>query len=451
MADKNFLQRFISRIGKGHIQIETPFATLFQTRFQSLFGISSQQQFLKAYKGWVYACVNAIANEVAEIQLVLKRKTADGDEVIDEHELIDLLARVNPRMTQSELLLITQSHLELEGNAFWWLAKDKAGTQVREIWPLRPDRVTFLQSKENPLEISQYEYRAPDGGKTFFEPESIVHFATFNAQGNYPFPVRGLGTVQAAAVAIDTNDFANQWNANFFKNSARPDMIFKAPGTLGKDEYEQLKRKINQAFQGTDKAHKMMLLQGGLEIDKIGTSAKDMDFVKQVIQTRDEILATFRVPKTILGIVDDVNRANAEAQIFTFAKLTIEPKMRMLVGVLNEMFIPKITGEDHPEIFFDFVSPVPENRERITDEYAKGHNKWMTTNDIRRAEGMPESVNGDQFFGPFNVQEIDNVPPEAKKAESPEHKKASTYTPGRKTPTLRDRHLHPGRQTHSGE
>jgi len=357
--------------------------------------------------------VQAIAQEVSIIDLKLMRQTGDGDEEVLDHDLISLLKAVNPRMTQHELFEITQSHLELEGNAFWFLARNKMKT-IRQIWPLRPDRVTFRQDKEVPVMISEFIYRQKDGAKTRFDPDDIVHFANFNAEGDYPFPVRGKGTVEAAGLSIDTNEFARKWNANFFKNSARPDMIFKAPGTLGADEYEQLKRKINSAFQGVDKAHRMLLLQGGLEVDKLTNSQKDMDFVKQVIQTRDEILAIFRVPKAILGIVEDVNRANAETQLFTFAQLTIEPKMRKIVDTLNEMLIPKIEG-DESDLFFDFTSPVPENRERIVNEYDKGHGKWLTTNDIRRAEGLTESENGNEFFGgPLQSIPIDRVPDQPK-------------------------------------
>lgn len=427
MAEKNLFQRILSAIQKSkHGEVDLPFATLFQTQFNEMFGVTARQQFVKAYRGWVFACTQAISTEVANIEIKLFRRTSDGPEEVFDHELLDLINAVNPRMTRHELIENTQSYLELEGNAFWFLARDKMG-KIRQIWPLRPDRVTFTQDKEVPVMIEKFIYRQKDGSKTVFLPENIVHFANFNAEGDYPFPVRGKGTVEAAGLSIDTNEFAREWNARFFKNSARPDMIFKAPGTLGSDEYEMLKRKINSSFQGTNKAHKMMLLTGGLEVEKLTNSQKDMDFVSQVLQTRDEILAVFRVPKSILGIVEDVNRANAEAQIFTFAKLTIEPKMRKFIGNLNEFLIPKVAGEDS-DLFFDFVSPVPENRERIIEEYSKGHNKWLTTNDIRRAEGLIESENGDEFRGgPLQSIPVDSVLEQAKQIEKPKRAEKKKY------------------------
>lgn len=401
---------------------ENRFSTIFHQTVGEFFGISANQNFLKQYKGWVYACVQAISQEVGDIKLRLFRdnKDAEPEEVFD-HPLLDLLNKVNPRMTRHDLFEITQSHQELEGNAFWFLAKDKTGV-IREIWPLRPDRVTFAQSKENPLLIAKYFYRQKDGRKTSFEPTEIIHFAQFSSQGEYPFPTRGMGTVEAAALAIDTNNFSREWNKHFFLNAARPDVILKTQGKLTPADYERLKRKFESAYRGVEKAHKFLLLQDGLEIDKLTANQKEMDFVRQVIQSRDEILAIFRVPKTVLGIVDDVNRSNAEATNFVFALRTIKPKMQKVVDTLNEFLIPLFKQEEN--LFFDFVSPVPEDREKTILEYKEGIDRWLTRNEIRAAEGLPPTTGGDNIFGPFNITPIDRVAEEKqiKEKEKPKEK-----------------------------
>ncbi len=399
------------------------FSADFGTSLSDFFGRSARLNFLQAYKGWVYAAVSAIAQEVGDIQLRLMRSTTKGDVEVLDGELIKLIARVNPRMTQQELFEITQSHQELEGNAFWFLARDGMG-KIREIWPLRPDRVTFTQDKENPLMIAKFFYRQKDGRRTEFEPKDIIHFQQFNAEGDYPFPTRGLSTVQAAMLAIDTNEFARQWNKRFFLNSARPDYILSTEGRLSPDEYERLKRKFESAHRGVENSHKFLLLQGGLKADKLTATQKEMDFVKQVLQSRDEILAIFRVPKTILGITDDVNRANAEATNFVFASRTIKPKMDKIVNTMNEFLVPQF-GDD---LFYTFESPVPEDRDRIVSEYEKGIDKWLSRNEIREAEGLPPTVEGDKFFGNFNLAPLDEVTEEKKNIE-PVGQKEKEETP----------------------
>ena len=423
----NFFSKFfpINISLKQGGKIENPFTPLFQPRSLEMFSLSARQEFLKSNRGYVYAAVQAIAKEVSSVELRLNKRNKDGEaEEITEHEVLDLLKFVNPRTTSSQLIETTQSHKELEGNSFWLLAKDGVG-KIREIWPLRPDRVTFIPSKENALMIERYVYRARDGRRTMIEAENIIHHQQFNAEGDYPFPTRGLGTVQAAALAIDTNNFTREWNKNFFLNSARPDVILKTDATLTDEDYEQLKRKFNAAFQGVDKAHKAFILEGGLEIDKLTSTQKEMDFVKQLIASRDEILAIFRVPKSVLGIVEDVNRANAEASNFVFADRTIKPKMQEFVDVLNEFLLPKFTNTEG--LWFTFKSPVMEDRVAVITEYDKGHNRWLTTNDIRTAEGLEPTANGDSMRSATGEQ-IDEVVPQKSKPQKPTKKKKEYKT-----------------------
>src|SRR5581483_1015556 len=85
--------------------------------FSVLFGKEAPNmkgpEFLGAYKGWVYSCVNAISEEVATIDLQLQRLTSDGWVEIPEHLALSTLADVNPFMSSSDLLIATQSFLEL--------------------------------------------------------------------------------------------------------------------------------------------------------------------------------------------------------------------------------------------------------------------------------------------------------------------------------------------------
>ncbi|KKM06727.1 hypothetical protein LCGC14_1741100 [marine sediment metagenome] len=111
---------------------------------------------------------------------------------------------------------------------------------------------------------------------------------------------------------------------------------------------------------------------------------------------------------------------------------TIEPKMQAIVDTLNEFLLSKFS--DTENLFFTFESPIPQNRERIVNEYDKGHNKWLTTNDIRRAEGLPETVDGDRLFAPFNVAPIDEVKPQ-KSVKKPKDEKPQGKDNNKRTST----------------
>src|SRR5205807_8015157 len=89
------------------------------------------------FTGWTFAAVNAIASEVANIQLRLYRVNGDDHEELDDHELLTLLEGVNDQMTGIELKYVTMAHLQLTWNCYWLLDGVNSDMhQPRAIYPL---------------------------------------------------------------------------------------------------------------------------------------------------------------------------------------------------------------------------------------------------------------------------------------------------------------------------
>lgn len=363
---------------------------------------------LQQFKNWVFACVEARAEEVANIELDL----FSGDEIITEHEVLDLLNHPNPSMTRHDLIMAHQAFLDLDGNSFWYLARENDGHgAVREIYPLRPDRVKIISGKTNPLEVDGYLFLQPGGNKVAFEPQEIMHFKRFNPLGYHPFPHRGMGIVEAAMWAIETDNEARNWNYRFFKNSAKPDGFLTTPGDAAPDADEllRLRAEWESAHNGSDNASRIAILGGGMTWNAIASTAKDMDFVNQRTFSRDEILALFRVPRTIIGITDDVNRANADASIYVFALRTIKPLMQNFTDHLNEMLLPEY-GDN---LEFGFTSPVAEDRKESIEEYQLGiAGGWLTINEVREREGLATVTGGDGLYLPISQIEVAQTDPE---------------------------------------
>lgn len=374
----------------------------------------SKLDYLRQYQGWVYACVTAIATDVASINLHLFRQTGNGDPVeLFDHPALQALNRANASMTRYELFEVTQSHLELAGNAFWYLARATENGPVEELYPIRPDRMRLVPGTDNPLDWS-YEY-VGKGGKIPLQKSDILHFKTFNAEGDYPLPSLGIGTVQAAISAIATNVASHDWNEVFFKNSARPDVALVTPAEMDEGEADRVLSKWNAGYQGVRNAFKTALLRGGLDVKNLGFSQREMDFVEQLRFSRDEILGLFRVPKSVLGITEDVNRANAEASNYVFALRNVKPKMQRIADTLNEFYLPLFaTGNE--VLYFTYDNPVPADQVAEAQVFALGIDKWLTRNDIRGELGLTPTTQGDSIFGPFGLQPIDQTVPQTAKA-----------------------------------
>lgn len=350
--------------------------------------------YLKAAKGWVFACVTAIADEVASIDLRLYRKTKNEVEELSFHPLLDLLYMVNKFTTKFDHWWLTQEYLELTGEAPWLLDRGKSHTELPSaIYLLRPDKLSIKFGKETI--IDEYVYEVSPRNRVPFTPGEII----FIKYPNPLKPFRGSGTIEAAAQTIDLDKYSEKWNVNFFYNAARPDAVLSTEQKLTQEQIDRMQKQWRDKFQGIDNKSKLAILESGLKYEQMQLSQKDMDFLEQQKYSRDKIFSIFRVPKSVIAISDDVNRATAETHAYSFARWTIKPKMRRIVDQLNEFLVP-LYGDD---LFLDFDDPVPENTEMKIAKYEKalGPSGWMTLNEVRDLENLEPVEGGDTIYRPI--------------------------------------------------
>jgi hypothetical protein len=98
--------------------------------------------------GWIFAAVNAIASEVATIQLRLYQVKGDKHEEVTDHALLDLLDGINQQMTGIEFRYTMMAHLELTGNFYCLLdGVTNETTPPRALHPLNPGSVRVKVDK----------------------------------------------------------------------------------------------------------------------------------------------------------------------------------------------------------------------------------------------------------------------------------------------------------------
>lgn len=353
---------------------------------------------LETYKKslYVFACISKIAEKVASVKLEMFKVTnSKGDmQEVKNHPALDLLAKYNPFQTKSEFLKTTIINKKLSGDAFWFKVRNKGG-KVVELWNLRPDWMTIIADPTN--FIKGYEFRVSDGSVRAFLPEDIVHFKDSPDPTNVYY---GMSALKPAQMRIQTEDFATQYQRDFFLNSARPDAVLKNPAfTLTPEQKEEIKDSWGKRHQGVGKTHKIAILEGGMEYQLISLTQKEMDFIESMRFTRDDILVAFKVPKPIVAITDDVNRANAETAMFIFLSETIKPELVEIIEKINEELITPDFGE---ELLIDFVDPTPDNRDLELKEYDNGlKDNYLLINEVREMEGLPPIKGGWSFYRPL--------------------------------------------------
>lgn len=362
-----------------------------QNAFSNAIGTSNAE----LYRGWIYACIRAIAERVGSIELNLVKSDRGGNkEIIYNHPAIDALEYVNEYFTRFTLFERLQSNLELEGKEYWILYRDGLGSP-REIYPVKPSLIQPVRSQRD--FISGYKYTI-DGESFLLKPEDVIPFRNFNPASD----IEGLSTLDAVRTVAQTDEYAKLYNKAFFENAARPDMVLKFKQELTKEQKDSIRQKLLQEYAGVKKHGKAMILDNNVDVDVLGTTQTDMQFIEGRRFTRDEILAIFRVPKIAAGIMEDINRASAESALYAFMTYTIIPKMERIADTLNEFYLPLFKDSDG--LKFEVATKAPEDRAATIMSLADGINSGIfSINDARRELGLPEIENGEAVFLPFGA------------------------------------------------
>ena len=296
---------------------------------------------------WVYASISAIANAAAGIPILLYEVDAEGEltEIMD-HPILSMLNKPNKYMTRHDLIQKSFTYLEAAGNCFWELAMNKAGMPT-EIYPLNPKNMKIKPDKKE--FIAGYEYNV-NGKDVNFEPQEIIHL-------KYPDPNNeywGLSSLSAGKDALDQEKNSIAWNKAFFKNSARPDLVFHVNSSLGKNAFARMKASIKKLYGGVNKAHSAAIVEGGVKVETLGFAQKDLEFLELRKFNRAEILSVFGVPPCIVGVFESAIRANAEEQRKFFWETTMVQKLMKVEMALNQFLVPLFTKNTATKLQLSF-------------------------------------------------------------------------------------------------
>ena len=283
------------------------------------------------------------------------------------------------------------------GNCFWYVAPQSVGdTRLGtpgEIWLIPTPWVTVLPDARE--FVKGYRVSAPGAADATFGPDEIIHL-------KYPNPLDphlGLSPLQANALAVDANTELLRARVQTFQNGPRPGVVLRTEQTLTDQTVARLEDKIQAKFAGRDNWHRPLILEQGLAASPWTLSPAEMDFLNSSRMTRDEILAVFRVPPPITGIVENMGLG---ADIWFGARVmfcegAVQPKLD-LIGQCLTRDLGRRYGPDVVMAFPD-ISPRDADQRRKDDE-ADARLGLRTVNEIRRGRGL-EPFADPRFDAPF--------------------------------------------------
>ncbi len=283
----------------------------------------------------VHRAVRMVAEAAGNVPWLLY----DGMDELDEHPLLDLMARPNARQAGSSFVEALCGHLLMSGNAFVELI----GTGgARELHLLRPDRIAIVADGGGwPVALEHREGSAKRRiALAAGEEGGALHLRLFHPlDDHYGFP-----PLQAALMALDIHNSAGRWNKALLDNSARPSgaLVYapKEGGNLTEEQFDRLKAELEEGYSGVTRAGRPLLLEGGLDWKAMGLTPKDMDFIEAKNSASRDIALAFGVPPMILGIPGDNTYSNYQEANRAFYRSTVLPLIGRIAGEFSAWLAP---------------------------------------------------------------------------------------------------------------
>lgn len=314
--------------------------------------------------------------------LLTRYKQAGELVEIDDHPMLDALDASNPILTGLTNRKLTQLYMELVGEFFWIKERGTAVNGrtrqrvVTGLWPIPPTWVLNTPTLDRPA--FRVGYRA---WQKEIPSTEMIWAVDPNPLDPY---ARGLGTAQALADELESDEYAAKHVRAFFLNRARPDLIISSnpqDGGASPDEMAVLKEKWLNEHLGFPRAWKPMFVNRKLDIHELEQNFRNLQLVQLREHERNVIMQTWGLPPEILGVLTSSNRATIDAADLFMARYILLPRLEFMRAILQERLAP----EYDERIIVHYVSPVQEDREY----HLKG------------AMAMPETVTVDEWRTKF--------------------------------------------------
>ena len=401
----NWIRSPTERFSIPPIPFEIPSAESFGPGIQNQ---PSHDALLKETIGIMDACTRAIANRVATLNFVVKRKQTPGygklpEEIVHSHPLKTLLDTPHPDLSRYQFMRLTGQWLAIVGEAYFV----KVGSGFRAPVELHPAPPRQIEPLVDNNVIVGYLVTDGDGRQDVRPRDAFVRMF-------FPDPENlwgAEGIVGPASITMDTTKFAKQHLRSKYQHDATPTTVIEAT-----EHAEQFTPETRARFYTNwrdqyqtrtgARAGLPAILPTGYKIVELAMQS-GKDITPLLEHLRDDLLMASGVPRSILGQVISGDRSSAETNAFVFDLHTVKPYAELISSTLTM----QLARDFDPDLVVRFDEFVAEDKvHRLAQEQSDLDRKVRNINEVRIDHSMPASDWGDEPIAttgevPYNPEE----------------------------------------------
>lgn len=340
----------------------------------------------------VWSCVSIISQTISTLPVHVVRR--NGGEKQYEHPLYKLLAtQPNEFMTPSAFKEAFLNNALLYGGAWAVVERDESGS-VAAFYPLKSGDVTPTRRAG----VLLFEVRI--GSKLFtFTQDQVVNLLGWTMDGVTP-----ISPVRSGAQALGLSVAMERYAGKAFSGGNIGGILQTPP--MSKEAMTDFITSWREKYTGVDNAFKVAVLPDPMKF--IPTTMKPQE--GQLVEARQAIVLDvcriWKVPPSMLGVMDKASYASLEQQNMSFFQQTILP---WLVKLEQAFSLVGFLERERPELELKFNADAllrTTTAERYSAYMQGRQGGWLSINDVRRKEGLPPVENGDALLTPLNMTPV---------------------------------------------
>ena len=243
----------------------------------------------------IFACIEKTTNAASQINILLRNKRTLLVE--HEHTLQKLIREPNPFMSETDLYEAIILLQMLSGRAVLEKERNNAG-EVIGLWPLRPDWLEIIPSKQNI--ISGFMY-GPYGSQRDFIPYADTVDLPLKDPRMPIVAFNPVAPVSVASRVVDTDDIATDYIKMVFDKGGVPPGLLKTKQKLIDSQVTSIRKRWAERYGGAMNWLEPAVLDSDAEYQKIGQTIEEMGFLTLDRRNESRICMVLDIPPIIVG------------------------------------------------------------------------------------------------------------------------------------------------------
>lgn len=334
---------------------------------------------------WLFRAIDAIAGNQARLPVRARKNNSPAGQIVDDDPILNLFNSISNPGENSFIFryrLSAQLLISTRG-AFVEIVRGRGGNPIA-LHLLPPQHTSPIPDPK--VFVSGFEVDIPGTQrKSILKPEDVLWF-------RHPHPLDpylSMTPMESAGVAIEIENLSKFYNRNFLINDGRPGGLLVIRGDMDEEDKEELRSRFRGNI-GRAGGTTVIASEEGADYVDTGSNPRDAAYVEMRRLTKEEILAAFGVPESVIGNASGRTFSNAAEELRVFWMETMQPHLEMLArgfDPLHDKYWFEFNDENVPIL----VLAKQEREQYLLTEYSNG---LITANEYRIGTGR-DSVNSD--------------------------------------------------------